>query len=147
MTRTLKRPATGVKRKNRSSAFPVEFRMRIVKLYLEERYTAKLLVEQFGISTHSIQRWVKDFRLHGAGGLEPKRWVGRRARWRRRCGRGRWLVKNGLIRIQKAALQPAFQERSRHGSLSSSGSDSNRGLRSTWTLYSGTRRKVCSCID
>ena len=78
MTRTLRRPATGVKGKSRSSAFPVEFRMRIVKLYLEEGYTAKLLVEQFGISTHSIQRWVKVFRLHGAAGLEPKRPVTRR---------------------------------------------------------------------
>jgi transposase InsO family protein len=53
--------------------------MRIVKLYLEEGYTAKLLVEQFGISTHSIQRWVKAFRLHGAAGLEAKRPVSRKS--------------------------------------------------------------------
>lgn len=61
-------------------AFPVEFRLRIVKLYLEEGYRPKLLVEQFGISTHSIQRWVKAFRLHGAAGLEPKRPVSRKSR-------------------------------------------------------------------
>ena len=41
---------------------------------------SKLLVEQFGISTHSIQRWVKAFRLHGAAGLEPKGPVSRRSR-------------------------------------------------------------------
>jgi transposase len=58
----------------------LEFRLRIVKLYLEEGYSPKLLVEQFGISTHSIQRWVKAFRLHGAAGLEPKRSVSRKSR-------------------------------------------------------------------
>jgi len=80
MARTSKSPATRAKRKSRTLAFPVEFRLRIVKLYLEEGYSPKLLVEQFGISTHSIQRWVKAFRLHGAAGLEPKGPVSRRRR-------------------------------------------------------------------
>ena len=80
MARTSKRPATRAKRKSRPLAFPVEFRLRIVKLYLEEGYSPKLLVEQFGISTHSIQRWVKAFRLYGAEGLEPKRPVTRKSR-------------------------------------------------------------------
>jgi len=80
MASTSKRPANRKKRKSRPLAFPVEFRLRIVKLYLEEGYSRKLLVEQFGISTHSIQRWVKAFRLHGAAGLEPKRPVSRKRR-------------------------------------------------------------------
>jgi len=80
MASTSKSPATRAKRKSRTLAFPVEFRLRIVKLYLEEGYSPKLLVEQFGISTHSIQRWVKAFRLHGAVGLEPKRAVSRKSR-------------------------------------------------------------------
>jgi transposase InsO family protein len=80
MARTSKSPATRAKRKSRPLAFPLEFRLRIVKLYLEEGYSPKLLVEQFGISTHSIQRWVKAFRLHGAAGLEPKRSVSRKSR-------------------------------------------------------------------
>ena len=80
MASTSKRPATRTKQKSRPLAFPVEFRLRIVKLYLEEGYSRKLLVEQFGISTHSIQRWVKVFRLHGAAGLEPKRPVSRKSR-------------------------------------------------------------------
>jgi transposase InsO family protein len=61
-------------------AFPVEFRLRIVKLYQEEGYSPKLLVEQFGISTHSIQRWVRAYRLHGAAGLTPKVPAGRISR-------------------------------------------------------------------
>jgi transposase InsO family protein len=80
MARTPKRPANRSKRRSRPLAFPVEFRLRVVKLYLEEGYSRKLLVEQFGISTHSIQRWVKVFRLHGAAGLEPKRPVTRKSR-------------------------------------------------------------------
>jgi transposase len=80
MASTSKSPTTRAKRKNRTLAFPVEFRLRIVKLYLEEGYSPKLLVEQLGISTHSIQRWVKAFRLHGTQGLEPKRPVSRKRR-------------------------------------------------------------------
>ena len=78
MARTSKSPTTRAKRKSRTLAFPVEFRLRIVKFYLEEGYSPKLLVEQFGISTHSIQRWVRAYRLHGAAGLEPKRPGGKR---------------------------------------------------------------------
>jgi transposase len=80
MASKTKSPASRSKGKSRPLAFPVEFRLRIVKLYLEEGCRPKLLVEQFGISTHSIQRWVKAFRLHGAAGLEPKRPVSRKSR-------------------------------------------------------------------
>jgi transposase InsO family protein len=80
MASTSKSPATRRKPKARSMAFPVEFRLRIVKLYLEEGYSPKLLVEQFGISTHSIQRWVRAYRLHGAAGLTPKVPAGRISR-------------------------------------------------------------------
>ena len=69
---------------SRPLALPVEFRLRIVKFYLEEGYSRKLLVEQFGISTHSIQRWVKAFRLHGAAGLEPSAPSAGRAGWPRK---------------------------------------------------------------
>jgi transposase-like protein len=62
--------------------FPVEFRLRIVKLYLEEEYSPKLLLEQFGISTHSIQRWVRAYRIHGAAELELKRPFSRKSRIR-----------------------------------------------------------------
>ena len=51
MANTSKKPAARAKRKVRTLAFPVEFRLRIVKLFLEEGYSARLLVEQFEIST------------------------------------------------------------------------------------------------
>jgi transposase-like protein len=75
-----KRGATGAKRGARTLAYPVEFRLRIVKLFLEEGYSTGLLCEQFGISSHSIHRWVKTYRLKGAEGLEPRRQIGRRSR-------------------------------------------------------------------
>ena len=57
MARTSKSPATRGKRKSRTLAFPVEFRLRIVELYLEEGYSPKLLVEQFGIVAKMIVRF------------------------------------------------------------------------------------------
>ncbi|MFC1896859.1 helix-turn-helix domain-containing protein [Thermodesulfobacteriota bacterium] len=52
----------------------------MVRLFLEEGYSASLLREQFGVSGHSIQRWVRAYRRHGAEGLEPKRSTGGRSR-------------------------------------------------------------------
>jgi transposase InsO family protein len=70
----------GPKRAYRTLAYPVEFRLRMVKLYLEEGYSASMLREQFDVSGHSIHRWAKAYRLHGAEGLEPKRRVATKSR-------------------------------------------------------------------
>ena len=94
MARTSKSPATRAKRKSRPLAFPVEFRLRIVKLYLEEGYSRKLLVEQFGISTHSIQRWVRAyFGFTEPRGLSPSAPSAERAALPRRFGSRRWQSK------------------------------------------------------
>jgi transposase len=58
----------------------VEFRLRVVKLFLEEGYSARFLVEQFRISTHSVQLRVRAYRLHGEAGLAPKVAAGRISR-------------------------------------------------------------------
>ena len=68
-----KRPASGSKRRTRTLAYPLEFRLRIVQLFLEEQYSTALLCEEFGVSAHSIHRWVNAYRRRGAEGLEPKR--------------------------------------------------------------------------
>jgi hypothetical protein len=52
----LKGKATGVKQAIKTHFYPVEFLMRLVNLSLDQRYRIGWLVEQFGISTHSIQR-------------------------------------------------------------------------------------------
>lgn len=80
MVNTSRMPANRAKLKSRTLAFPAEVRLRIMKLFMEVGYRARLLIEQCGISTHSVQRWVKAYRLHGAEGLEPKVPIGRISR-------------------------------------------------------------------
>jgi len=70
-TRKKKRSAGG-KKGSRTWAYPVEFRLRIVTLFLEEGYSAPLLSEQFGISKSAIRRWVRSYRQRGVEGLEVK---------------------------------------------------------------------------
>jgi transposase InsO family protein len=44
----------------------------MVRLYLEEGYSTTVLREQFGVSGHSVQRWVKAYREQGTQGLIAK---------------------------------------------------------------------------
>jgi putative transposase len=67
-----KRKAGGDRKPPRTRAYPVEFRLRIVKLFLEEGYSVALISEEFGISHHSIRRWVRAYRRGGVEGLTPK---------------------------------------------------------------------------
>jgi transposase InsO family protein len=67
-----KRKAGGDRKRSLKQAYPVEFRLRVVKIFLEEGYSAALISEQFGISSHSIQRWVRAYRRGGVDGLTPK---------------------------------------------------------------------------
>ena len=48
---------TGPKKgQSRTWAHPFELRLRVVRLHLEEGYSVRLLAEQFGVSSHSVQR-------------------------------------------------------------------------------------------
>jgi transposase InsO family protein len=67
-----KKRKSSAKRGSRTWAYPVEFRLRIVKLFLEEGYSTPLLSEQFSISGSAIRRWVRSYRQFGAEGLEIK---------------------------------------------------------------------------
>jgi transposase len=72
----MKNPKTAAGRRGkklaRTHAFPFEFRLKVVRLHLEEGYSRPLPAEQFSISTHSIQRWVRAYRSHGEEGLHSK---------------------------------------------------------------------------
>ena len=50
-------------------AYPYEFRLQIMRLYLEDRYNTSVLREQFGVSNHSVHRWAKAYRQLGVEGL------------------------------------------------------------------------------
>ena len=58
--------------KRKTRPYPYEFRIKMVRLYLEEGYSARVLREQFGVSSHSVQRWTKAYRRQGAEGLVAK---------------------------------------------------------------------------
>jgi transposase InsO family protein len=60
------------KAKRRSRPYPYEIRIKMVRLYLEEGYSATVLQEQFGVSGHSVMRWVKAYRERGTEGLIAK---------------------------------------------------------------------------
>ena len=42
------------KETRRTRAYPYEFRLQIVRLYLEEGCSTSMLREQFGVSSHSV---------------------------------------------------------------------------------------------
>ncbi len=72
MKKKKKKKSNGGARGTRVWAYPVEFRLKIVKLFLEEEYSASLLSEQFGVSRSVIGRWVRSYRQSGPSGLEIK---------------------------------------------------------------------------
>ncbi len=53
----------------RAGSFPVEFRLRVVTLFLEEGYSYAMLAEEFGCGKSTISKWVKLYREHGQAGL------------------------------------------------------------------------------
>jgi transposase InsO family protein len=53
----------------RAGNFPVEFRLRVVTLFLEEGYSYAMLAEEFGCGKSTISKWVKLYREHGEAGL------------------------------------------------------------------------------
>ena len=54
---------------HRVGSFPAEFRIRVVKLFLEEGYSIDMLSEEFKCSKSSILKWIKAYREHGESGL------------------------------------------------------------------------------
>lgn len=65
----------GSRKKNSQhvGAYPVEFRLKVVKLFLEEGYDASLLAEEFGCGKSTIGRWIRLYREHGEQGLYASR--------------------------------------------------------------------------
>lgn len=64
-----KKPKKKRKAVQRTAPFPFEFRLKVVKLYLEDGYPATLIAEQFGISKSTVGRWSRSYRAEGEQGL------------------------------------------------------------------------------
>ena len=54
----------------RAGSFPAEFRIRVVKLFIEEGYTIGMLSEEFGCGQSTISKWIKVYREQGESGLD-----------------------------------------------------------------------------
>lgn len=57
----------GKKRQNRYS---IEFKLRAVRLHLEEGYAAKLIAQELGVGYSTLSNWIKRYREDGEAGLE-----------------------------------------------------------------------------
>ncbi|MDB5743288.1 MAG: transposase family protein [Polaromonas sp.] len=53
--------------------YKIEFKLKVVKSFLAGEGGAKLLARQWSVPEEKIRTWVSHYRLHGAGGLRPKR--------------------------------------------------------------------------
>ena len=53
--------------------YETEFKLKVVKSFLDEDGGAKLLARQWSVPEEKIRTWVRHYRLHGIDGLGPKR--------------------------------------------------------------------------
>jgi putative transposase len=63
---------SSIKKKSpdRTRRYPAEFKLQIVKKYLEENVPVSVIQEESGVSGETICRWVRFYRLKGEAGLE-----------------------------------------------------------------------------
>jgi transposase InsO family protein len=52
--------------------YPAEFRLRIVRLFLEENYTQRMIADEFGVGKSTIGHWVRRYRNEGEEGLRDR---------------------------------------------------------------------------
>jgi transposase InsO family protein len=70
-TRKKKRKKTPSRKKSVSS-YPFEFRLKAVRLYLEEGYSLSLINEELGVGRDTISKWAKRYREYGEDGLKTR---------------------------------------------------------------------------
>jgi transposase InsO family protein len=63
---------TGKTKRRRRRPFSPEFKLKVVRLYLEERYQRSLIAQEFNIAASSVGRWARQYRQYGEEGLQPK---------------------------------------------------------------------------
>src|SRR6266542_2639464 len=79
---------------DRRKRYPADFKVQVVKKYLEESVPASVIGQECGISSESVGRWVRAYRREGEAGLTP-----------RYTGKGRSLpsaVKEKIVEIKEA---------------------------------------------
>ena len=72
MKKKRKGPRIGKRKKRSSRPFPPEFKLKVVRLLLEEGYPRSLIAQEFNIAESSVGRWARQYRQFGEQGLQPK---------------------------------------------------------------------------
>jgi transposase InsO family protein/transposase-like protein len=68
------------KKKKRNGPYPFEFRVRTVRMHLEEGYPASLITSEMGISKETLNQWTKRYQQYGEAGLKNLRRGSKRTR-------------------------------------------------------------------
>lgn len=69
----MKKKRTRTKKRGKSSGrYSFEFRLQVVRMYLEEQYPVPLICSGTGVGRSTISAWVKKYRTLGEDGLRPK---------------------------------------------------------------------------
>jgi len=68
------------KKRKGGGPYPFEFRVRTVRMHLEEGYPASLITAEMGITTETLNQWVKRYQQYGEAGLQNQRRGSKRSR-------------------------------------------------------------------
>ena len=58
--------------KSKQTRYPVELKLKAVKLFIEEGYATEMVATELGIGKSTLGNWVKRYRENGVAGLEPR---------------------------------------------------------------------------
>ena len=72
MKKKRKGAGNGKRKKRSTRPFSPEFKLRVVRLFLEEGYPRSLIAQEFNIAESSVGRWARQYRQYGEQGLQPK---------------------------------------------------------------------------
>jgi transposase len=72
MKKKRKSAGTGTRKKRSTRPFSPEFKLRVVRLFLEEGYSRSLIAQEFNIAESSVGRWARQYQKYGEQGLQPK---------------------------------------------------------------------------
>jgi len=72
MKKKRKSPRIGKRKRKSTRPFAPEFKLKVVRLFLEEGYPRSLIAQEFNIAESSIGRWARQYKEFGEQGLQPK---------------------------------------------------------------------------
>ena len=68
------------KKRKGVGSYPFEFRVRTVRMHLEEGYPASLITSEMGISNETLNQWTKRYQQYGEAGLQNRKRGSKRPR-------------------------------------------------------------------